>query len=124
MLISLSATSPTLPTNYTKKRRIGSIRTDGSSHILAFSQNGDEFLWAAAFGDVNTSSLGTTATLLTLTVPTGVKVNALIRTVVGGDAGGILINSPDENSTAYQLPSWKSKQSLVWRPIKRPKHTY
>jgi hypothetical protein len=104
VLISLSATSPALPTNYTKKRRIGSIRTDASSHILAFSQNGDEFLWVAAFGDVNTSSLGTTATLFTLTVPTGVKVNALIRTVVGGGAGGILINSPDENSTAYDSP--------------------
>jgi hypothetical protein len=102
-LISLSATSPTLPANYTKKRRIGSVRTDASSHILAFSQNGDEFLWAAAVGDVNTSSLGTTATLLTLTVPIGVKVNALYR--FAATAGnGILINSPDESALAFNVP--------------------
>jgi len=104
LLLSLSATSPAMPAGYTKKRRIGSIRTDASSHILAFSQNGDEFLWAVAVGDVNVSNLGTTATLFSLTVPTGMKVNSLNRLVVGAGAGGVLISSPDENVVAFDSP--------------------
>lgn len=44
--IDVSATAPTLPTNYTQFRRIGSIiRVSGV--IKAFSQRGDIFLWAA-----------------------------------------------------------------------------
>jgi len=78
-LCSLSPTSPTLPTGYTKQRRIGSFKTDGSAHILAFSQNGDEFLWAAPTVDANyAGTLGTTPVTPTLTVPPGVKVNALL----------------------------------------------
>jgi len=103
VLLSLSATAPTLPASYTKKHRIGSIKTDASAHILAFSQNGDEFLWVAAVGDVNVSNLGTTATLFTLSVPTGLKVNALYR-FASTSATDILINSPDENSVAQNIP--------------------
>ncbi|HUK11469.1 MAG TPA: terminase family protein, partial [Stellaceae bacterium] len=47
---------------YTLKRRLGSIRTNSSSQIIAFSQNGDELLWDAIPFDVNVSNLGTTAT--------------------------------------------------------------
>lgn len=36
-LFSTSATSPTMPTDYIYKRRIGTIRTDGSGNILAFT---------------------------------------------------------------------------------------
>ncbi len=103
VLLSLSATAPTLPASYTKKRRIGSIKTDASAHILAFSQNGDEFLWVVAVGDVNVSNLGTTATIFTLSVPTGLKVNALYR-FASTSATDILINSPDENSVAQNIP--------------------
>src|SRR5437016_2048387 len=79
-LCSTSATAPTLPTNYTKKRRIGSFKTDGAAHILAFSQLGDEFIWATPVTDVSFSTLGTTATTFTLaSVPVGVQVNALVR---------------------------------------------
>lgn len=73
-LFSLSAASPTMPANYTLKRRIGSILTDSSGDIVAFSQNGDEFLWSAAVGDVNASSPGTSAVTRALTVPSGLSV--------------------------------------------------
>ena len=76
----------------------------GAEIILAFSQNGDEFLWTSPFGDVNVSNLGTTPTLFTLTVPVGVKVNALNRVIVGGGAGGVLISSPDENALPFNSP--------------------
>src|SRR5262245_48463260 len=43
VLYSLSPTAPTLPTSYTKQRRIGSILREAGS-IVAFTQDGDEFL--------------------------------------------------------------------------------
>jgi hypothetical protein len=47
-LLSLSLTAPTLPKGYDMFRRIGFIKTDGSSHILAFRQYGvtaDRWMW-------------------------------------------------------------------------------
>jgi hypothetical protein len=77
-LISTSSASPALPTNYTKKRRIGSFKTDGSSHILTFVQNGDLFMWGSPVLDVSVNNPGVSAVTRTLTVPTGVKVRALL----------------------------------------------
>jgi len=37
-LLSLSSTSPSMPTGYTKKRRIGAVRNNGSSNFLLFVQ--------------------------------------------------------------------------------------
>ncbi len=88
-LCSTSATAPTLPTHYTKKRRIGSFKTDGAAHILAFSQLGDEFIWATPVADVNVSTLGTTPLALTLaSVPSGVQVNALVRSYMYNSSAG------------------------------------
>jgi hypothetical protein len=79
-LCSTSATAPTLPISYTKKRRIGSFKTNSSSQILAFSQGGDEFIWTTPVQDVNVGNLGTAVTIYPLSsVPTGVRVNALMR---------------------------------------------
>ncbi|WP_156438429.1 hypothetical protein [Bradyrhizobium valentinum] len=75
VLISLSATSPTLPTNYTLFRRIGSMKTNGSAQWTLFVQSGDEFLWAVAVQDLSTS--GSALYGPTLSVPTGVSVWAL-----------------------------------------------
>lgn len=96
-LCSLSATSPTLPSNYTKQRRVGSFKTAGSA-IVAFVQNSNEFLWKASTFDVGTIPL-TTAVLAALTVPTGVKVNALFRAayVDATNASALIFTSPDEN---------------------------
>jgi hypothetical protein len=43
-LASLSIT-PSLPSGYSYYRRLGSVKTDGSSHILAFVQDEDTFYW-------------------------------------------------------------------------------
>jgi hypothetical protein len=95
-----SVTAVNAPAGTTAHRRIGSFLTDGSSHIVAFSQNGDEFLWLASSLDVNGTALGTTATLFALTVPLGVKVNALFNAGIGGVATirSVLFNSPDQTS--------------------------
>jgi hypothetical protein len=91
-----------MPTNYTKKRRIGSVMTDGSGHILVFSQNGDEFLWDTSFADVDVTNLGTSAVLYGLTVPTGVKVNAIISVNTAG-SNTIFLSSPDQSDQAASM---------------------
>lgn len=35
-MLSLSSTSPTMPSGYTKKRRVGAVRNDGSSNFLQY----------------------------------------------------------------------------------------
>jgi hypothetical protein len=88
VLFSTSASSPTMPTNYTQKRRIGSVRTDGSSNIYAFTAiegagGGLDCIWSAIKADVVSSSVNvTTAVTRTLTVPTGIKVRADIAVAV------------------------------------------
>jgi hypothetical protein len=85
-LFSTSATSPTMPANYDRKRRIGAVKTDGAGAILAFLQWGDKFVWAARVVDVNTT-VGTTYTLFTLaSVPSGVIVEPSI--IVTASRGG------------------------------------
>lgn len=69
LLASTSATAPTLPATYTKFRRIGSFKTNGSAQILAFTHVNDQWWWSSSPRDVNTSSLGTTRTLFALSVP-------------------------------------------------------
>jgi hypothetical protein len=102
VLVSLSATAPTLPTSYTLFRRIGAMRTNASSQWTPFSQNGDEFLWLTPLNDVNTNALGTAASLFTLTVPTGLNVNALISGLIFKSAAGafVLISSPNAADVA------------------------
>ncbi|MDI1263896.1 MAG: hypothetical protein PS018_11625 [bacterium] len=87
-LISLSPSAPTMPANYTLFRRIGSLKTDGSSQWVKFFQNGDDFTWDSMVADVNAATNpGTAAVLRTLTVPTGIKVEAKIAVVGSGLAG-------------------------------------
>lgn len=79
VLLSLSATAPTLPTNYTLFRRIGSMKTNSSSQWVLFKQVGDEFIWDVFVLDVNGSGLSTTSTLFTMSVPPGVSVLGRFR---------------------------------------------
>lgn len=76
VLVSLSATTPTLPSGYTLARRIGSMKTDGSSHWTAFSQFGNYFRWATPVLDVSNVSFPNTYTTQTISVPPGVQVLA------------------------------------------------
>lgn len=101
VLVSTSAASPTLPTNYTLSRRIGSMKTDGSGQWTKFSQNGDEFLWDTPVLNYGASPGTTAIQTLAVTTPLGVKTNAILH--VGGFPGASgdgrgWIFSPDTNS--------------------------
>lgn len=87
ILISTSVSAPTMPASYTLKRRIGSMKTNGSSQWIKFTQLGDEFLWdVPVHGDVNLTSY-TNGTAIALTVPPGVKVFAKFTGVTSSAAG-------------------------------------
>jgi len=106
VLCSLSATAPSLPASYTHHRRLGAGRTDGSSNWTAFNQFGDQFLWSTTVLDVNTTNPGTSAVSSGLTVPSGVKVFALIRRIVVTGAGGAvsdLVSALDQADAAPSL---------------------
>lgn len=103
-----SATAANAPSGTTAFRRIGSFKTDGSAHILAFSQNGDEFLWRTPINDVNVSNLSTSVTNYTLSVPTGVQTIAHTRgyAVSASSVANMLCSSLDETgSTASNSPT-------------------
>lgn len=71
--------SPTLPTGFTAAwRYVGSVKSDASSHLLAFSQNGDDFYWAVDVQDFNNLTFSTTRTAHAFTVPLGVAVAPII----------------------------------------------
>jgi hypothetical protein len=99
----------------TKIRRIGSFLTDASSIIVSFSQNGDEFLWPSSFLDVNVTNQGTSAIVRALTVPTGLKVRALIRamTTLSGAPNAVLLTSLDESD---QVPSGTNALVNLFNP--------
>jgi hypothetical protein len=95
------------PSGTTAFRRVGSFKTDSSSHIIAFTQNGDDFLWRTPVNDVNVSNLSTSATNFTLSVPTGVQVIAHTRgyAVSPNAQSNMLCSSPDETgSTTSNSP--------------------
>lgn len=72
-LASSSSTAPTLPATYTKFRRIGSFKTNGSAQIIAFKQVNNQWWWVTPPRDVNATAAngGTLNTLIvaTLSVP-------------------------------------------------------
>lgn len=98
VLVSLSASAPTLPANYTLSRRIGAMRTDGAAQWRAFLQSGDTFHIAPVTDYNSTSTLATTLT--TFSVPTGVVVQPILTTSIGvGSAGNMdLLLAPGANS--------------------------
>jgi hypothetical protein len=80
VVFSTNATTPTLPTNYTQYRRIGSGLTNGSAQWTSFTQNGDEFwlndpVQTAASG----TNPGTASVSHTLTAPLGIVTTSIIN---------------------------------------------
>lgn len=102
-----SATALNQPVGTTAFRRIGSIYFSAAGSIFPFVQLGDEFIYVNGSGDVSVSNLGTASQLFRLTVPPGIKVNALLRGFVySGTAGGLLllVSSPDQADVAPNSP--------------------
>lgn len=115
VLFSTSATSPTMPTNYTKRRRIGSFKTDAGLAIINFVQDGDSFVWAAPVADYSNVTIGTTAGPLVLSVPPGVKVTASFTAFLNTGTAGTYVTfaSPDQTTLLAATPTGNIS---LWNP--------
>jgi hypothetical protein len=107
-----------IPAAYTQFRRIGSMRTSAGATTLAqFTQNGDEFLWSSPPADALSAAVPNgTAALWTLSLPTGIQVNARFEGYVNAATAGaqVYFSSPDQldiatpNGTTAIVPSVSS----------------
>lgn len=79
VVFSLSATAPTMPANYDRKRRIGSFLRESGS-IVSFTQVGDIFRRTAVVDRTNTAAAS--AALLALSIPAGIVVAPLVTLAV------------------------------------------
>lgn len=73
-LFSTSATSPSMPANYTQKRRLGAVLTDSSGNIRAFVQAGGWFSLKTPFVAIAGSTANNLGVIRTINVPLGVKL--------------------------------------------------
>lgn len=104
VLFSASASAPTMPTNYTKKKCIGSIVRTGAA-IKTFTQYRNYFEWKAPVVDVDDDNPGTSAVTRTLTLPTGVKLRARVNCgIYSGTTGSVngYVSSLDQTDLAVQ----------------------
>lgn len=75
-LLSVSSTSPTMPSGYTYKLLVGVVRNDGSSNFVPFYQYGDEVYTAATQVLTNTAP-GSITVLQSLSISSAVPPNAI-----------------------------------------------
>lgn len=88
---------------YAYARRIGSIIRVGGA-ILAFTQTGDLFQWSTVKADHTAASLNTTAVLLAISVPSGIKALARLQLNSNdSDNEGVYISSPDVSDEAADV---------------------
>lgn len=91
VLVSTNATTPTLPTNYTQQRRIGSFKTNATPAIIEFVQDGDRFMWRTPVAEFSVNNPGAAQVSRALAgVPLGVRVRAHLfvgASAVAADAG-------------------------------------
>lgn len=116
-LFSLSATAPTMPTSYTKSRRIASfVRTGGVNSALV--QDGDFFQLKASVTSVDNAASGTAANTGTLTgLPIGVRfmarVHGISRSTAGLRISDLSVNDEAPATSAAQGATLGSDAGIV-----------
>ena len=105
-LLGSTSINPPLPSGYTVKRRVGSVRTDSSNNIIRFRQTNDFFYLSPMVIDASSTIYGT-AVNQTLTVPTGIQVQALVQVNLDASAFNIAtaINVQETGTPSSLAPS-------------------
>lgn len=100
-LASQSVAAPTMPSGYSLKRRLGSVRISSTPSLNKFFQKGDEFYWTGGkFADINLTTGGSAGAYMaaTLTVPPGIVVSPMITGFIqqsnGAGAIDLQLDSP------------------------------
>lgn len=102
VLFSTSATSPTMPTNYDRKRRIGSIIRSGAT-ILAFRQLGNRFMLSATV-TARSSTAAFADAVLTVTAPAGIRTRPILNSILSCNASSSVQNGfGDGDASATQF---------------------
>jgi hypothetical protein len=109
ILMSASATTPTLPADYTYSALIGSIRVDGSKNIIGFKQLGRRWQYvvgsnlsgmpvvaSGVSGSVSTPIY--TAAAVTVSVPTPIATTIYLVSTINA---GVLIAAPNNSYGSY-----------------------
>ena len=110
-LASTNISSPTMPSGYTLKRRIGSIYSDADVSVQNFVQTGDNFNWFTPVVDVSAATVTASAKTLSLSTPFGIKTQALLGInvkVVGtgfNDRVGVYISPLDTADVTVTEPN-------------------
>ncbi len=115
VLFSTSPTSPTMPANYDRKRRIGSIVRTGAA-IKAFTQSGFEFLWKVPVADIAATNPGTSAVSATLTLPTGIQVIARFAAALNAHSAAttfLILTALDQTDTAPSASAFTTAASAA-----------
>lgn len=100
LLFSASASAPTMPTNYTKKKCIGSIIRE-SAAIVPFIQYKNEFWRKTPVTSMNAVASSTTAALQAFGVPSGIKVGLIATASVDVSANTLVyFSDPDAADVA------------------------
>ena len=112
-LFSASATSPTLPTGFTKYKYLGSVLTNVSGNIIAFRQTGNYFEWKDAFLDQTGALAGTK--IHPISVPPVIVLANISMTGSSGSGEthadvGIFGNNATPNSTVDFIVAFLSGQ--------------
>ena len=118
-LASTNLSSPTMPSGYTLKRRLGSIYSDADVSVQNFVQTGDNFSWHTPVIDVSAATVTASAKTLSLSTPSGIKTQALlgINAKVSGtgfndrvgvyisplDTADVTVTEPNLGSGTYSL---------------------
>lgn len=79
--VHTATSQPSLPTNYTKMRRISSFKIDASAHIIAMIQVGDYHWWKLLGLDVSNGSVPTANTAVSFAlanIPPGIPIHAIL----------------------------------------------
>lgn len=94
-----SITAANRPAAYTQYRRVWSVLTDAGTNIIASAQRGNRTYWTPRRLDVSGTTVNTTETLVTLSVPLGVVVEALVGGTTGGTTNSYVAVSPPGSTT-------------------------
>jgi hypothetical protein len=108
--------NPILPASYMLFRRIGALKTDSSSHWLAFTQYGDNFIWAATVQEIDTTAPATALTPLSLVgSPPGIACIAHIRGIYNSSTASaeLLAASGDETTALDGNTAGRNRNVVV-----------
>lgn len=108
-LFSTSLISPTMPSGYVYKRRIGSIMTEISGNIKQFKQYGDDFMYASTEAYRATSGIPIIPTDLVLPTPLGIKTRPYLEVILQTSINAIILlidkNTSNLISPVYSINS-------------------